>query len=661
MKKIISFIFLLITMNQLIAQGQLLLIGGGSESDSPGAWNHDPYSRAVQESVNKRVAVISYYNESSWIPDYFMNHCGATFAKNFKINTPTIANAQETYDSLLTYDVIFLKGGDQYNYYDTWKNTLTQQAFQAVFDNGGVICGTSAGLAVMSEVLFTAQNGTVYPDEMLEDPFNQYAHLADDFLQLFPGYIFDSHFADRGRLPRLAGFLANWEISHGELVKGVGVDENTAMFIDSSGLGTVYGTGAVTVLQAPKPNSFSLQGNMLRADSLLLRQLIDGCTYDFQSGQTSGLAYPVAPYAMDEGGSYQLFLSGGEALNQNITLLSDFIQQFSVTDTVILFTGSGQSAAAPFRTYLQNQGLINVLLRSAIGSTADDPILTEEISDASGFLFVGSYWYIFANFLQSGQAGQTLYWKLREEGMVSAFIGDNSRFAGTVIIDNYLMNNASGSGDLDFRPGLGLLTTTAIIPRIYDDPDMYENPVTGIPYAMVFDSLRNGILLSKRNYIHYFTKGDRSWLKVHGTLPVVLFRNIGTVMTQFTSATYSASSSTVRNIVGFEEMQFSILADGDSLMTGAQLAPAGIEPVHAKLQIKLRKIPGENSYVIENPAGATLNIFLVDVQGRWLWEGKTNHIEYVVRLRGYPSGTYVLNVQGTGRVSRHSFKLFALP
>ncbi len=60
--------------------------------------------------------------------------------------------------------------------------------------NGGVIGGTSAGLHILSEVLFTAQNGTVYPEEALEDPFNQYMTLEDDFLNLMPGLIFDSHF-----------------------------------------------------------------------------------------------------------------------------------------------------------------------------------------------------------------------------------------------------------------------------------------------------------------------------------------------------------------------------------------------------------------------------------------------------------------------------------
>ena len=99
-----------------MAQGHLLVVGGGSEKQ--GGWSDAPYSWAVEKSQNKRVAVITYdSNPTSWLPNYFIS-LGASEAKNFVIPNTATANLQETYDSLVTYNVIFFKGGNQWNYYN---------------------------------------------------------------------------------------------------------------------------------------------------------------------------------------------------------------------------------------------------------------------------------------------------------------------------------------------------------------------------------------------------------------------------------------------------------------------------------------------------------------------------------------------------------------
>ena len=68
--------------NQAFAQtGKLLLIGGGSEKSTENAWNSQAYKWAVDNSENKRVAIISYGTADSWLPDYFKNNCGAQNAK----------------------------------------------------------------------------------------------------------------------------------------------------------------------------------------------------------------------------------------------------------------------------------------------------------------------------------------------------------------------------------------------------------------------------------------------------------------------------------------------------------------------------------------------------------------------------------------------------
>ena len=57
MKKILLFLFLFST-SFTFSQGSLVLIGGGSESN--GGWSDSPYTWALDQSQNRKVAVIYY-------------------------------------------------------------------------------------------------------------------------------------------------------------------------------------------------------------------------------------------------------------------------------------------------------------------------------------------------------------------------------------------------------------------------------------------------------------------------------------------------------------------------------------------------------------------------------------------------------------------------
>jgi cyanophycinase len=277
--------FALISIGQTLP-GKLLLVGGGTEN--AGKWSDAPYAWAVEQSANKRVAIVTYEtNPSQWLPDYFKD-LGAVEARNFSIPSTAVANQQETYDSLVTYDVIFFKGGNQKTYYNTYKNTLTHQAVEVVFNNGGVIGGTSAGEMILSKVLFTAQNGTVYPDEAIFNPNNQYMTLADDFLQLMPGYIFDSHFVERARFARLIGFLGNWKLNRDEDIVGIGVDDKTAFCIDENLIGYAFGTGAANIYKAAPDNEFSLGEIKLLATNLEVIQVLNGRTINLNTFEVAG-------------------------------------------------------------------------------------------------------------------------------------------------------------------------------------------------------------------------------------------------------------------------------------------------------------------------------------------------------------------------------------
>ena len=68
--------------------GKLMLVGGGAESDASNSWSDAPYTWAVEQGANKKVAIISYQSPSSpgFLPDYFRD-LGAVDAQNIVIDS----------------------------------------------------------------------------------------------------------------------------------------------------------------------------------------------------------------------------------------------------------------------------------------------------------------------------------------------------------------------------------------------------------------------------------------------------------------------------------------------------------------------------------------------------------------------------------------------
>lgn len=568
--KWLLFIFVIICGLYANAQnGKLLLIGGGGEKDSNGSWNEAPYKWAVEKSANKKVAVVSYNSESDWIPDYFKNVCGAVDAINIRINSGLIADADETYEQLMSCDVIFFKGGDQYNYYSTYKGTKTEKAVIDKYNQGGIICGTSAGLAILGGVDFVASAGSAYPDVCLKNPLSARVALDSSFVPFVPGYIFDTHFVERARFGRLVAFMANWKLKNDENLIGVGVDDMTAMTIEDN-IGTVYGTGAINIYKA-KNNSFSVDNDKLTGDSIVVSQLLHACTYNFETGEITGFSDEILPETETETGNYTLFMSGSDNLYDNVSMLEKFYKTNENPDGLILIiTGSDKNLAEAFSNKLASFGATNVVMKSAISGNSNDTEFSQQIKSAEKILFVDNMEYTFSKFLTKGPTGEVLYYKLREDNMVSAFIGDNSRFAGAVIIENYEMDAASYYGNMQLKDGLNLMKTFVVMPKTFDNKDYYVNTASGVPYAMVKNKLRHGLWLNKGNYAVYSPKDGKTFLESYGDFPAMLIINNGTKGTT-ANQTSGGSGSKYRQIAGFKEMDFKLMNETMPYKTGDKI------------------------------------------------------------------------------------------
>ena len=149
-----------------------------------------------------------------------------------------MANDPEFCKSLAEATAIWFGGGDQRKLMEVYRGTETENAMHALHKRGGVIGGTSAGAAAISETMIAGGN----PDAKTEKGFG-----------FLPGVVVDQHFTERKRLPRLAGVIEKnpeWA--------GLGIDEGTALILTQGRFFKIVGAGSVTTVLAKSPTKPAL-------------------------------------------------------------------------------------------------------------------------------------------------------------------------------------------------------------------------------------------------------------------------------------------------------------------------------------------------------------------------------------------------------------------
>ncbi len=129
---------------------------------------------------------------------------------------------------------IFFTGGDQLRISSQIGDTPVEKMVRQIHLEGGVVAGTSAGASVMSETMLV--KGSSQESHRIGD-----LHMAPG-LGLIRDVIIDQHFAERGRIGRLMGAVAQ-----NPRVLGIGIDEDTAILVQGHRF-CVIGSGAVYIV-----------------------------------------------------------------------------------------------------------------------------------------------------------------------------------------------------------------------------------------------------------------------------------------------------------------------------------------------------------------------------------------------------------------------------
>lgn len=177
---------------------------------------------------------------------------------------------------------VFFSGGDQLRISSQIGDTPIEKRIREIWRRGGVLAGTSAGASVMS-------------DTMMVRGSSRETHRIGD-LQMAPGLglvrdvIIDQHFAERGRIGRLLGAVAQ-----SPRVLGLGVDEDTALILEGHDF-TVIGSGGVYVVDAEGVTASNIaEAESDRALSILdvrLHVLAEGDGFDLRARRPHGQPTP---------------------------------------------------------------------------------------------------------------------------------------------------------------------------------------------------------------------------------------------------------------------------------------------------------------------------------------------------------------------------------
>ncbi len=216
------------------AEGPLIIIGGHEDKE------HD---RVILKAIAERlqggklvIATVASHQPKGYFEAYQKGFHGLGVGEMVELYLYERAEALDPKTMALLEGAagVFFSGGDQLRISSQIGDTPIERFIRKLHAEGGLVAGTSAGASVMS-------------DTMLVRGASSETHRVGDLdmaagLGLIHDVIIDQHFAERGRIGRLLGAVAQ-----NPRVLGIGIDEDTAIIVEG-GAFRVLGAGGVYVV-----------------------------------------------------------------------------------------------------------------------------------------------------------------------------------------------------------------------------------------------------------------------------------------------------------------------------------------------------------------------------------------------------------------------------
>ncbi len=235
-------------------QPGICLMGGAAEKDEAMVW--------FLNKADGGDVVVLRASGSNGYNNYFYSQLGVSInsVRTFVINNNAGATDPYVLQSVANAEAIWFAGGDQYDYVTLFKDNAMEDALNDFINvKQGVIGGTSAGMAILGNYYFTAQNGTITSDQALSNPYHSRMTMGyNDFLQVpfLENVVTDMHYDDPDRRGRHTVFMARFAEDYGIRPFGIASNEYTAVCVEPNGDAHVFG-------EYPQYDEFAyfLQGN----------------------------------------------------------------------------------------------------------------------------------------------------------------------------------------------------------------------------------------------------------------------------------------------------------------------------------------------------------------------------------------------------------------
>lgn len=281
MKKYLLFILLIVFVNEgcfaQSSKGHLVIIGGGKRHDYI-------MQKIVELAGGKDARMIVIPNASSEPLETAQRQSNelkehGVASSDYLIFTKESADADSNLKKLEGVTGIFFSGGDQSNLTRDMLGTKLLDKIYEIYNNGGVISGTSAGAAVMSEVMITG-NELINKDS--NSAFNSIQKYNIEVKQGFgfiKSAIVDQHFIKRKRYNRLISLVVE-----NPQLPGIAIDEATSIVVYPDDTFEVLGESQVLILDAGNAKNIGTDKNgNLRADNIKMHLLINGDKFNLKT------------------------------------------------------------------------------------------------------------------------------------------------------------------------------------------------------------------------------------------------------------------------------------------------------------------------------------------------------------------------------------------
>jgi len=257
--------------------GSLIIIGGHEDKQGDKQILKEVCAR-VEKAKLVIATIATSHPEEVW-EEYrqLFGGLGVSRLEHLHIESRADAFSTDMVSVLDGAEGVFFTGGDQLRITSRIGGAPVCERIREIFSRGGVVAGTSAGASAVSEtMLVSAPSSESHRTDSLQ--------MAPG-LGLLRGVIIDQHFAERGRLGRLVGAVAQ-----NPRLLGVGIDEDTAVIAEAQRF-RVIGSGAVYVVDGMRESYTNISeeapGEVVSVFDLRLHILSGGDQFDLEARRPS--------------------------------------------------------------------------------------------------------------------------------------------------------------------------------------------------------------------------------------------------------------------------------------------------------------------------------------------------------------------------------------